>query len=130
VDLDPNDPDADVVGGMDEDVAEDDRSITKFLTLPTISARVSDKKRDSIVDLSKSIMLTADAYIQAAKQLKMRVEEASKEAVQSQQQRQLQMPTRHWPLDYNALTQCQVLSHNIPCLALRRHNSRSCTAMG
>jgi hypothetical protein len=63
VDLDPGDPDADVIGGMDVDAAEEDRSIIKFLTLPTISARVSNKKRDPIVDFSKSIMLTSDAYI-------------------------------------------------------------------
>jgi hypothetical protein len=48
---------------MDVDAAEDERSITKFLILPTISARVSNKKRDPIVDFSKSIMLTSDAYI-------------------------------------------------------------------
>jgi hypothetical protein len=68
-----------VVGGMDVDATEEDRSITRFLTLPTISARVSNKKRDPIVDFSKSILLKSEAYIHAAEQLKTRAEEASRE---------------------------------------------------
>ena len=77
VHVDPNDPDANIVGGMDSDAGEENPSITKFLTLPTTFARVSNKKQD--VEFTKSIMLTSDTYIHAAEQLKLRYEEASKE---------------------------------------------------
>jgi hypothetical protein len=73
---------------MDVDAVEEDRSITKFLILPTISARVSNKKRDPIVDFSKSIILMSDAYIQAAEQLKMKAEEVSKEKQRRRIQRE------------------------------------------
>jgi hypothetical protein len=64
---------------MDSDAGEENPSITKFLTLPTTSARVSNKKQDPIVEFTKSIMLTSDAYIQVAEELKTRSEEAAKE---------------------------------------------------
>jgi hypothetical protein len=79
VHVDPNDPDVDIVEEMDSDAGEENPSITKFLTLPTTSARVSNKKQDPIIEFTKSIMLTSDAYIQAVEQLKLRSEEASKE---------------------------------------------------
>ena len=50
IDVDSNDLDADVVGEMDKDAVEEDRSIIRFLTLPTISTRMSNKKQDPIVD--------------------------------------------------------------------------------
>jgi hypothetical protein len=49
---------------------------------------VSNKKRDPIVDFSKSIILTSDSYIQAVEQLKMRAEEASKEKQRQHIQRE------------------------------------------
>ena len=41
-------------------------SIMRFLTLPTVAQRVNVRHRDSIMDFSKSIMLTSDQYISAA----------------------------------------------------------------
>jgi hypothetical protein len=79
VHVDPNDPDVDIVEEMDSDAGEENPSITKFLTLPTTFARVSNKKQDPIVEFTKLIMLTSHAYIHAVEQLKLRSEEASKE---------------------------------------------------
>jgi hypothetical protein len=88
VDVNSSDPDADVVGGMDEDAAQEDRSIARFLTLPTISASMSNKKWDPIVDFNKSIMLTSDAYIHVVEELKMRAEETAQEKQRRQVQRE------------------------------------------
>lgn len=44
-------------------------SITQFLTLPIVAARVNTRSRDPIMDFSKPIMLTSDQYIAAAAKL-------------------------------------------------------------
>jgi hypothetical protein len=38
-------------------------SITTFLTLPTITVRIESKKKDPIINLSKSLILTSEQYI-------------------------------------------------------------------
>ena len=44
-------------------------SITRFLTLPTIAARVSSKCRDPLLDFTKSKILTSDEYTAAVQRL-------------------------------------------------------------
>lgn len=53
----------DVVGYERDGDATD--SIRRFLTLPTVTARVTQKFRDPIMDFTKSIMLTSDEYVNA-----------------------------------------------------------------
>lgn len=70
VDADPVDPSAaDEVVGVEE-AADTVGSITQFLTLPTVSARVSTRSRDPIMNFSKFIMLMSEQYIEAAAKLK------------------------------------------------------------
>ena len=40
-------------------------SLTRFLTLPTMEARASNKYKDPIVDFTKSVMLTTDTSMDA-----------------------------------------------------------------
>lgn len=70
VDADPSLPEAaSEVVGFEADAAVEG-SITQFLTLPTVAARVNRRSKDPIMDFSKSIMLTSEQYINAAAQLK------------------------------------------------------------
>lgn len=70
VDADPSLPEAaSEVVGFEADAAGEG-SITQFLSLPTVAARVNRRSKDPIMDFSKSIMLTSDQYINAAAQLK------------------------------------------------------------
>jgi hypothetical protein len=86
VDADPSLPEAssEVVGLEVEAAAVG--SITQFLTLPTVAARVSRRSKDPIMDFSKSIMLTSDQYINAATQLK----EARAESARQKEQARLE----------------------------------------
>ena len=69
VDADPSNPTiADEVIKL-EDNPDGVDSITRFLTLPTVAARVNARHRDPIMDFSKSIMLTSEEYISAAAQV-------------------------------------------------------------
>jgi hypothetical protein len=69
VDADPSNPTtADEVIGL-EDNPDGVDSITRFLTLPTVAARVNARHRDPIMDFSKSIMLTSEQYISAIAQV-------------------------------------------------------------
>lgn len=69
VDADPSNPTtADEVIGLEAN-PNDVESITRFLTLPTVAARVNARHRDPIMDFSKSIMLTSEQYISAAAQV-------------------------------------------------------------
>lgn len=54
-------------------------SITQFLTLPTVAARVNACSHDPIMDFSKSIMLTSKQYITIATQLKESKGEAARQ---------------------------------------------------
>ena len=79
VHADPTDPDVpDDIGIVDPDV-ECLNSITRFLTLSTMTPRVSYKHRDPIIDFTKSIMLTSDEYMQAATELCQSKIDAAKE---------------------------------------------------
>ena len=44
-------------------------SITRFLTLPTIAARASSKRKDPLLDFTKSKILTLDKYTAAVERL-------------------------------------------------------------
>lgn len=69
VDADPSNPaTADEVIGLEASL-DGVESITRFITLPTVVARVNARHRDPIMDFSKSIMLTSEQYISAAAQV-------------------------------------------------------------
>ena len=53
--------DDDLIGLELDDVEEN--SITQFLTLPTITARSNPRRRDPILDFTKSIILISEDYI-------------------------------------------------------------------
>jgi hypothetical protein len=65
-----SDPNADEIGGLENEQESGTNSLTYFLTLPTVATRVSNRKRDPIVDFTKSIILTSNTYISALKKLK------------------------------------------------------------
>jgi hypothetical protein len=54
-------------------------SITQFLTLPTITARANPHKRlmDPVVDYTKSVMLTSNAYLTTMQQLQEKRNQAA-----------------------------------------------------
>ena len=54
-------------------------SITRFLTLPTIAARVSSKRKDPLLDFTKSKILTSDEYTSAVQRLNDAKELAARE---------------------------------------------------
>lgn len=54
-------------------------SITRFLTLPTIAARASSKRRDPLLDFTKSKILTSDEYTAAVQRLNDAKELAARE---------------------------------------------------
>jgi hypothetical protein len=54
-------------------------SITRFLTLPTIAARASSKRRDPLLDFTKSKILTSDEYTAAIQRLNDAKELAARE---------------------------------------------------
>jgi hypothetical protein len=60
VDVDDENPDlCDEVAGLDPAIMVP-HSMTRFLTLPTITARINPNKRDPIVNFAKSVILTLD----------------------------------------------------------------------
>lgn len=69
VDADPSSPTtADEVIGLEAGI-DGVESITRFLTLLTVAARVNARHHDPIMDFSKSIMLSSEQYISAAAQV-------------------------------------------------------------
>ena len=66
----------DEAAGLDPAIMEP-QSLTRFLTLPTVTARINPKKRDPIVNFAKSVILTSNQYIEAAHQMRTRREEAA-----------------------------------------------------
>jgi hypothetical protein len=79
VNVDPTDPEADDVGGLDREGTVGPHSVTQFLTLPTIAARATSRIRDPIVDFSKSIMLIADSYLAIVEYLQVQRDGAARE---------------------------------------------------
>ena len=65
-----SDPNGDEIGGLKNEHESGTTSLTNFLTLPIVAAQVSNKKRDPLVDFTKSIILTIDTYISSLEQLK------------------------------------------------------------
>jgi hypothetical protein len=76
VHYDASDPDADEIGGLENEREPGTTSLTNFLTLLTVAPRVSNKKQHLFVDFTKSIMLTYDSYISGLEQLKQQHEVA------------------------------------------------------
>ena len=75
--------------GVDEDIAglepndEEPSSITQFLQLPTVTARTSGKRKDPIIEFSKSIIITSCQYMEAAAAVKESKERDKKEKEQA-----------------------------------------------
>ena len=79
VDADPVDPNlAEDIGATEPEVQLLE-SITRFLTLPSIAPRVSQRHQDPIMDFTKSIILTSDEYMEAVAELRQAKEDAAKE---------------------------------------------------
>ena len=78
---DPEEEEAEDVGGLDHEGMDSSHSITRFLTLLTVAAvgRMSNRKRDPTVDFSKSVMLTTDTYVYVVQDLKAMKDDAAKE---------------------------------------------------
>ena len=78
VDADTSDPgNAEEVVGLHPTVSNPE-SITRFLTLPTSTARAPRQRLiDPMVDFSKSVMLTSDIYVSVVEQLQEKKEEAA-----------------------------------------------------
>lgn len=75
------------IAGLDPEVEEPD-SITKFLQLPTVSARTSTKKRDPVVDFAKSIILTSAANEEAARGVRDAREQAKQDKERQKEERE------------------------------------------
>ena len=75
--------------GVDEDVAglepddEEPRSITQFLQLPTMTAQAYGKRKDLIIQFSKSIIITSCQYMEAIAAVKEAKERDKKEKEQA-----------------------------------------------
>ena len=62
-----------------EPEVEEPQSITSFLQLPSFTPTASRRRRDPIVDFAKSIILTGDAYNEAAESIRLARESAAQE---------------------------------------------------
>ena len=77
IDVDNENPDlGNEVARLDPAIMES-HSLTRFLMLPTIIARINPKKRDPIVNFAKLVILTSDQYVEIAHQIRTRREEAA-----------------------------------------------------
>ena len=77
----------DVVGYERDGDATD--SIRRFLTLPTVTARVTQKFRDPIMDFTKSIMLTSDEYVNATAQVRQAKADAARDKERAREEKEL-----------------------------------------
>jgi hypothetical protein len=59
-------------------------SVTKFLTLPTITARINTKRKDPIVNFAKSLIRTSDQYISVVQEMRLSKEDST---IQRERQR-------------------------------------------
>ena len=90
VDADPIDPNlAEDTGAADPKVQLLE-SITRFLTVPSIAPRVTQRHQDPIMDFTKSIILTSDKYIEVAAKLRQAKEDATKEKQRQQEEKEKQ----------------------------------------
>jgi hypothetical protein len=79
VDCDRNDQGlAEEIAGLDPAIEEVD-SMTRFLTLPTVTKRSKPKFRDPILDFTKSHILTSEEFTNAMQRWKESRENAAKE---------------------------------------------------
>jgi hypothetical protein len=79
MDRDSTDPILDnKIASMEND-GDEPKSITCFLTLPTIMQQCNPRTKDPTVDFLKSVILTSDQYIAAATQMQQTREEALRE---------------------------------------------------
>jgi hypothetical protein len=65
----------DEIAGMDND-DDEPKSITRFLTLPTVMQWCNPHTKDPVVDFLKSVILTSDQYVAVAIQMQQAREEA------------------------------------------------------
>ena len=87
VDVDDKNPDLrDEAAGLNPDIIEP-HSLTRFLTLPTVTTRINPKKQDPIVNFAKSVILILDQYVEAAHQMRTRREETATTKVRSKEER-------------------------------------------
>jgi hypothetical protein len=52
-------------------------SITKFLTLPTITVQINSKRKDPVVNFAISLILTSDQYISAVQEMRISKEDSA-----------------------------------------------------
>jgi hypothetical protein len=109
VDIDPQDPEAEDVGGFDREESGPPQSITQFLTLPTIAARASNRTRDPIVDFTKSVMLTADTCLATVEQLQEQRDYAARENERKRIEREEQKKRKAQERDQKAIQKEQRL---------------------
>ena len=62
-----------------ENAEGEPHSITRFLTLPTNTARATSRRRDPLLDFTKSIILTSDEYSAAVERLNDAKQSAARE---------------------------------------------------
>ena len=88
VGVDPAEPTSpDEIGGLDPEVQAPD-SITQFLQLPSFTPRANSRRRDPIVDYTKSVILTSAEYEDAAIAVQNQRENAIKEKERQKQERE------------------------------------------
>lgn len=75
--VDDADPDVEEEAARLEQGILEPQSITRFLTLPSLTKRINPKKWDPIVNFAKLIILTSDQYIEVVQEIKTRREEAA-----------------------------------------------------
>jgi hypothetical protein len=78
---------ADEIGGVDPAVDEPD-SITRFLTLPTVTRQRHTKIRDPIFDFAQSKILTSEEYSTAADEMRLAKEMAEQAKAQQRCEKQ------------------------------------------
>jgi hypothetical protein len=77
----------DEIAGMDNDGNEPE-SITRFLTLPTVTQWCNPRMKDPVVDFLKSVNLTSNQYIAVATQMQQEREEALREKERNKLERE------------------------------------------
>ena len=88
VGVDPAEPTPpEEIGGLDPEVQAPD-SITQFLQLPSFTPRANSRRRDPIVDYTKSVILTSAEYEDATIAVVNKRENAIKEKEQQKQERE------------------------------------------
>ena len=75
------------IGVLDTDI-EEPQSITRFLQLPSVTTRTSGKRKDPIIEFTKSIIITSRQYVEAAAAVKDKREKDKKDKQEAKQARE------------------------------------------